>query len=140
MDGNGSIGTIRVRLKRGMLPLFAVMTLVTGVGIPASTGAAFDDVAAAATDTAEVFTLDGAIADGADDVEQAETGGIIVTSTDLELVEEANTGTQTVGLRYTQVDIPRGAQIDNAYVQFQTDEPRSVTGADPPRPPLDSGD
>ena len=68
------------------------------------------------------FTLEVSIAAGTDDVEQRETGGIAVTSSDLELVEESSAGTQTVGLRFTGVAVPQGSQIENAYIQFQTDE------------------
>jgi hypothetical protein len=41
-------------------------------------------------------------------------------SSDLELVEDK--GTQTVGLRFKKVNIPQGANITNAYIQFTVDE------------------
>jgi hypothetical protein len=46
-------------------------------------------------------------------------------STDLELVYDADMdqGNQTVGMRFNGVDIPPGAIILNAYIQFQVDEP-----------------
>ena len=43
-----------------------------------------------------------------------------LTSSDLELVYTG--GAQTVGLRFNGLQIPPGAVITNAYVQFQVDE------------------
>jgi hypothetical protein len=52
-----------------------------------------------------------------------------MTSTDLDLVYDK--GDQTVGMRFNGVDIPQGATIVDAYVQFQADqansEPTSLT-------------
>jgi hypothetical protein len=47
-----------------------------------------------------------------------------LTSSDLELVYSG--GDQTVGMRFNGVDIPQGAAIVNAYVQFQVDEMTSA--------------
>ena len=55
-----------------------------------------------------------------DDVEESATGSVSNNSTDLELVFDGSN--QTVGLRFTGVTIARGAQITNAYVQFNADE------------------
>ncbi|MBN1672562.1 MAG: fibronectin type III domain-containing protein [Kiritimatiellae bacterium] len=66
------------------------------------------------------------IAAGTDDVEQRADGTIYTDSTDLELTEDGS-GPQAVGLRFTNVDVPRGAVIQNAYVQFQVDEPTPAT-------------
>ena len=42
---------------------------------------------------------------------------------DLELVHVASAGyDNTVGIRFTGLDIPKGASILNAYIQFQVDE------------------
>lgn len=60
------------------------------------------------------------ITHGANDAEEREDGSIYLDSTDLELTQE--TGTQTIGLRFTGVWIPVGSQIDSAYVQFRADE------------------
>ena len=66
--------------------------------------------------------LDIPIRGGSDDVEQQANGSVALTSSDLELVADGSSNNQTVGLRFTQVSVPRGASITNAYVQFQTDE------------------
>jgi chitodextrinase len=43
-----------------------------------------------------------------------------LTSTDLELVQEA--ALQVVGMRFTNLTIPKNATISNAYIQFTVDE------------------
>jgi hypothetical protein len=57
-----------------------------------------------------------------DDVEQSSTGSVSLTSSDLELVNDGATNNQKVGIRFTGIDVPSGAVITNAYLQFQTDE------------------
>ena len=62
------------------------------------------------------------VVSGLDDVEQrVASGAMSFTSGDLNL---ANDGTkvQTVGIRFTGIDIPQGAIITSAYLQFQVDE------------------
>lgn len=67
------------------------------------------------------------IKSGNDDAEERQNTSMYLESTDLELTTEFNSQTQestvqTIGLRFTNVQIPAGAQIDNAYVQFKVDE------------------
>ncbi len=63
------------------------------------------------------------IAAGSDDAEERGDGTIYMGSTDLELVyDNASTGNQTVGMRFSSVDIPKGARIKRAYIQFTADE------------------
>ncbi|NQW43015.1 MAG: DUF839 domain-containing protein [Bacteroidetes bacterium] len=59
-----------------------------------------------------------------DDAEERQTGGIIdITSSDIELVNDGTTvGNQTVGLRFTNISIPKDATIESAYIQFWVDE------------------
>jgi hypothetical protein len=66
------------------------------------------------------------IATGADDVEQRASGSMSLTGTDLELGVDGST-VQSVGLRFTGLDIPWGAIITSAYIQFQTDEVKTGT-------------
>ncbi len=61
------------------------------------------------------------IATGSDDAEERDDGGISLTSGDIELVFDAG-GNQTVGLRWIGVDVPQGAVIADAWIQFQVDE------------------
>ncbi len=56
------------------------------------------------------------VTNGKDDVEENSTGKMYITSSELELVY--NTSNQVVGIRFSQVNIPKGATITNAYLQF----------------------
>jgi hypothetical protein len=55
-----------------------------------------------------------------DDVEEMGDGWLYVGSSDLELTEDPDR--QTVGLRFTGVEVPRGAVVTAAWVQFTVDE------------------
>ncbi len=54
------------------------------------------------------------------DAEEASTGSMDLTSSDLELVQENST--QKVGIRFAGLTIPKGATITNASIQFKVDE------------------
>jgi hypothetical protein len=56
-----------------------------------------------------------------DDVEEQPGGWLYVSSSDLELVRDGGVN-QQVGIRFTGVSVPRGAQIVDAWVQFTVDE------------------
>ncbi|SNT37324.1 hypothetical protein SAMN05421757_1131, partial [Tropicimonas sediminicola] len=62
------------------------------------------------------------VASGTDDAEErGSSGRMYLDSTDLELATDG-TSEQTVGIRFTGINIPQGATITNAYIQFQSDE------------------
>jgi hypothetical protein len=70
-------------------------------------------------------TLNYQITASMDDVEQAESGGVIYTnSSDLELVYDtfADQFNQYVGLRFNKITLPKNALITKAYIQFTSDE------------------
>ncbi|GLB51475.1 hypothetical protein NBRC110019_05140 [Neptunitalea chrysea] len=78
----------------------------------------------------ETDTLTYQVNDGDNDAEEAETGGAMyLNSSDLELVYDSYAGqnNQTVGIRFTDIQIPQGAVILNAYIQFTVDETDSGT-------------
>jgi myo-inositol-hexaphosphate 3-phosphohydrolase len=60
------------------------------------------------------------IAAGNDDAEEHSSGAVNTGSSDLELTYDK--ASQQVGMRFGGVDIPRGATIVHAYLQFQVDE------------------
>ncbi|MEL7001217.1 MAG: T9SS type A sorting domain-containing protein [Bacteroidota bacterium] len=62
-----------------------------------------------------------------DDAEEAVSGKMYRTSSDLELVYDSyqSAGNQRVGMRFTGLSIPSGVTIENAYIQFTTDETSS---------------
>ncbi len=68
-----------------------------------------------------------AIAASADDAEESSAGVPNLTSTDLELVNDGAAGDQIIGLRFTGLDIPPGALVTNATIQFTADEGQSET-------------
>lgn len=74
-------------------------------------------------------TVSARVATGTDDAEQRQSGGVVtLNSSDLELVyDSSTTGNQYVGMRFTNLGIPQGATITNAYVQFTVDETNSGT-------------
>ena len=58
---------------------------------------------------------------GSDDAEQnVSTGAMDLASTDLELIYD--TANQLVGMRFQNVQVPPGATIQSAYIEFETDE------------------
>jgi hypothetical protein len=65
-------------------------------------------------------TLEVRVGAGGNDAEEGDSGIVYVSSDDLELVSDI--GNQTVGLRFTGMRIPHGAEIGRAYVQFKVDE------------------
>ena len=69
-----------------------------------------------------------------DDAEQrgsnatSSPGGMYLNSSDLELVRDGSSrGNQLIGMRFRGLNIPQGATITSAYVQFTTDETNSGT-------------
>jgi len=73
---------------------------------------------------------EGRIATQNDDVEEyVSGGGMYMDSSDLEMpYEDTGKGTpQVIGLRFVNVDVPNGANISNAYVEFTCDETKGGT-------------
>ena len=64
------------------------------------------------------------VAASSDDAEENASGRVGTTSSDLEVTYDRSF--QTVGMRFSGTAIPAGANIVNAYIQFQTDETQSV--------------
>ena len=59
-----------------------------------------------------------------DDAEEREGTGEVTNNQDLEMVWD-NGGNQTVGIRFLDISIPKGAYISRAYIQFTMDEAES---------------
>jgi uncharacterized repeat protein (TIGR01451 family) len=65
------------------------------------------------------------VSSSSDDAEESVAGGeMYLNSSDLELINDDGID-QLVGMRFTNVNIPPGATISNAYIQFQVDETTS---------------
>jgi Bacterial Ig domain len=71
------------------------------------------------------FIIDIPVAVGADDAEQRLTGGLTLTSGDLDMMINGSSLQRAIGLRFIGVSVPQGAQVTNAYVQFRADETHS---------------
>jgi hypothetical protein len=84
-------------------------------------------VTVAASGGSTTTTLDVPIRAGADDAEENNSSGSVsLGSSDLELTTDGTT-VQTVGMRFTNVTVPSGATLTNAYVQFSVDEVSTAT-------------
>jgi Bacterial Ig domain len=66
--------------------------------------------------------LDIPIAVGSDDVEQKLSGGLTKSSGDLDMMTDGATVLAAIGLRFTNVQLPKNASITSAYVTFFEDE------------------
>src|SRR5436190_18375269 len=96
-----------------MLLLLGVVLALSGAhAAPSSTSSAL-----AAT------TFEKRVVASADDAEEAATGGMYLNSSDLELVYDGSN--QRVGMRWTNVTIPKGATVSRAYMQFESKETQS---------------
>lgn len=85
-----------------------------------SNAAGFEDVG---EHWLEIIALEIRVNSGNDDAEELNGGGdMYLDSSDLELTYDDSRGNQTVGLRFNEVQIDRGAKIHNAYIQFTVDE------------------
>ncbi len=60
-----------------------------------------------------------------DDAEQNSSGAVNLTSSDLELVTESTT--QTIGLRFNNIQLNQGATVTSAYLEFAVDEIDATT-------------
>jgi hypothetical protein len=69
-----------------------------------------------------VNIVDVPVVASSDDAEEAANGGMSLTSSDLEMTQESTQ--QTIGTRFI-VDIPQGANILTAYIEFTVDETNS---------------
>ena len=63
------------------------------------------------------------ISKSANDAEEAKDGQVDLGSSDLELVKDKTD--QLIGLRFENINLPRGTEIDSAVIQFTTDETTS---------------
>ena len=72
-----------------------------------------------------VVTVEAPVAASADDAEESAAGSVNISDGDLELVLDNAGGNQTVGMRFAGLQIPDGATIVNAWVQFVADEAHS---------------
>ncbi|MCB9048934.1 MAG: T9SS type A sorting domain-containing protein [Lewinellaceae bacterium] len=58
----------------------------------------------------------------ADDAEEHSSGYVSLTSSDLELANDPGRGNQQIGMLFRGLNIPQGATIINAYIQFTSED------------------
>jgi hypothetical protein len=106
-------------------------TTTTANGAHTIRATATDTVGQTASDTnnvtvnngGSVLVLDIPIAAGGDDIEERTSDGRIdAASTDLDMLLDNTVPQTAVGMRFTQVSVPHGATVTDAYVQFKADE------------------
>ena len=71
-------------------------------------------------DSVDRMSIEVRVAASSDDAEEKASGDMSLTSSDLELVSDSSD--QLIGMRFVGVNIPQGATITKAYLQFQVDE------------------
>ncbi|HET6157163.1 MAG TPA: right-handed parallel beta-helix repeat-containing protein [Dongiaceae bacterium] len=74
---------------------------------------------------ASPFIFEASVVSGTDDAEERASGTMALESTDLDFVNDrlGNGGEgQYIGIRFTGIEIPPGAVVTGAYLQFHTDE------------------
>ena len=76
------------------------------------------------SDAGQTASVDVQISGSWDDVEEGVADGTIYDqSSDIELGDDPNNnGEQTGGLRFQNINVPQGATIQSAYIEFETDE------------------
>ena len=99
---------------------FTVTLSSPSVGSAVTTATAAGTIQNDDAPSAEPMVVEVRVATGSDDAEEGASGKVSLTSSDLELIEDG--GAQTVGIRFQGIDVPQGAQITSAYLQFQVDE------------------
>lgn len=67
-------------------------------------------------------TICGQINSSADDVEERIGGEVDLTSSDLEMINDPGVSDQVVGLRFTDLALPRGSIIHEAHLQFTVED------------------
>ncbi|MCW8884570.1 MAG: VWA domain-containing protein, partial [Motiliproteus sp.] len=66
---------------------------------------------------------------GSDDSEERSNGSIYLNSSDLELMQ-GDGYVQTIGLRFSSVNVPQNAVITNAWIEFEVDEQNGASAND----------
>ena len=82
-----------------------------------------DEMMVTVQEGGQTTTWEGRVSASSDDAEEYPSGYVHRTSPDLELIYDGRV--QTVGMRFAGVDVPQGATIVAAYVQFQASEASS---------------
>ncbi|MEJ2453983.1 MAG: putative Ig domain-containing protein [Candidatus Thiodiazotropha sp.] len=113
---DSSTGTLTGEPGAGDVGTYTNISITVSDGIDVATIPPFTITV---VDLTSVQSVNSRISSGMDDVEEASDGSMYVDSSDLELIHDDSD--QMVGLRFT-VDVPQGAEIIQANLQFTVDE------------------
>ncbi|MDB6033180.1 MAG: hypothetical protein JWM16_3518 [Verrucomicrobiales bacterium] len=114
----------------------ALVFIISGTGH--RTGEAFDKVGGSParlivsyTSPSPLYSISATVNSSANDAEQPASGPVNLSSSDLELVNDAATGAgnQTIGLRFENLAVPAGSVIASANIQFSADETQNEATA-----------
>jgi len=128
----GSISHVRFYVDGSLISQdsqapYAASWTASGNGNHTITATATDNLGDAVSQSVSiqvgVATIQKRIAVSSDDAEERSTGSMYLNSSDLELVYDQSN--QDVGLRFTDIQIPQGATISSASIQFTVDETSS---------------
>ena len=102
---------------------------IPGEGFYEIEAVATDNLNSTASSTIQIEVGDGSVCvsiqDGNSDVEEKTNGDMSMGSSDLELAED-EPHFQSIGLRFTGLNIPQGAVINSAYIQFTCDKNENI--------------
>ncbi|MCB0562414.1 MAG: hypothetical protein KDD09_25855, partial [Phaeodactylibacter sp.] len=93
-------------------------------GNPNTTGDVIQQDCSCSGNPALPATTCSRVGTGNDDAEENSSGAVDLSSSDLELTEDS--GVQTIGMRFNALQIPQGATITGAHIQFAVDETRNL--------------
>ena len=118
---DASSGTLTVTAVPGAIGTAEIAVRATDTGDPALSVATTFTLRVDPIDPANQTTIQSRVSAPSDDAEEQLSGRVLVGSSDLELSLDGVTS-QVVGIRFTDLKIPAGAYIQDAYIQFQADE------------------
>jgi hypothetical protein len=72
------------------------------------------------------LVLDVPVSAGTDDAEQKPNRNVVTTSDDIDMLTDNNVTYVAAGIRFAGVNLPAGAVVTNAYIQFTADEAYNV--------------
>ena len=133
-DPDGSIYTYTWKKGTTIIATGASPTVYLDVGTHSIVLIVEDNLGATASDTTLItvnsgsggtpVTVTSRVNHGDDDVEEKVSDGTMyLTSSDLELIYDSYVGgNQLVGVRFNDIDVPQGVQIQSANIQFTVDE------------------
>ncbi len=82
----------------------------------------FDELTITVNPAGTLTTTEVRVSAASDDAEERGSGSVSLGSSDLEFMFDGGADQNAVGMRFNGVNVPPGATIANAYVQFQVDE------------------